>query len=117
MGAPPDGERYGGRPVEGEEGGGLLLPLDLPGRLADGAGRGWGEGGAGQRRSSSVFSPRSKRMPTAARSPGGISSPMSWTAWTMWVMVRVPLMMRVAIKPKSGGERGVTTGATGGARG
>ena len=90
--------------------------LDLAGGLTDGAGWGRDEGGAGQRRSSRrgvFFTSRSKRMPTAARSSSGISSPMSWTAWTMWVRVRVPVMIRVARRPKWGGSRGRVVGVGG----
>ena len=80
-GASEGGDGQSARPVEREDRGGVG-PDRFEGRVADGTGRGREEGGSSQRRSASFFSARSKRMPTAWRAPGGISSPISWTVWT-----------------------------------
>lgn len=71
--SPRSVEREDGRRVETD---------DRPGGGADRARRRREEGGAGQRRSARVFSPRSKRTPTAASLSDEISSPISRTVST-----------------------------------
>ncbi len=109
------------RPLECEVGGRGGAD-DRPGRRTDRAWRGWEEEGRFQSRSSRVFSPRSKRIPTAESCSGSSSSPISATRSMTWAGVRVSAMMRLVSRSKERGgavngiRRGVRreyTGATG----